>query len=108
MKRVVIVEDEKLVLLGIESLFETNTKYHVVGSFSRAGAALDSIDALDPDIIMTDIKMPGMDGLEFHTQAAGEEYSSQDSRSQLPRGLLDCFEGLQTRCTRLHTQAPTR
>ncbi len=64
-KRVVIVEDEKLVLLGIESLFETNTKYHVVGSFSRAGAALDSIDALDPDIIMTDIKMPGMDGLEF-------------------------------------------
>lgn len=65
MKRVVIVEDEKLVLLGIESLFEISTDYHVVGSFSRASTALDSIDALDPDIIMTDIKMPGMDGLEF-------------------------------------------
>jgi two-component system response regulator YesN len=64
-KRVVIVEDEKLVLLGIESLFESRADYRVVGSFSRASAALDSVEAVKPDFIITDIKMPGMDGLEF-------------------------------------------
>ena len=38
-KRLMIVEDEKLVLLGIESLFESRADYRVVGSFSRANAA---------------------------------------------------------------------
>ena len=65
MKRVMIVEDEKLVLLGIESLFESRADYHVVGSFSRANAALESVETVNPDFIITDIKMPGMDGLEF-------------------------------------------
>ncbi len=64
-KSIIVVEDEKLVLLGIESLFEQNNRYHIVGSFSRADQALQALDALDPDIILTDIKMPGMDGLEF-------------------------------------------
>ena len=85
MKRVMIVEDEKLVLLGIESLFETNADYHVVGSFSRASAALDAIKALNPDIILTDIKMPGMDGLEFITKL-----QARDCRAKII--VLSCLE----------------
>lgn len=68
MKKVVIVEDEKLVLLGIESLFEGSTGYSVVGGFSRGVTALEQIPHLNPDIIITDIKMPGIDGLQLIKQ----------------------------------------
>ena len=85
MKSIVIVEDEKLVLLGIESLFEQNSRYKIVGSFSRADQALRAIDHLDPDIILTDIKMPGMDGLEFLKRL-------QESASRAQVVVLSCLE----------------
>jgi two-component system response regulator YesN len=84
-KSIVIVEDEKLVLLGIESLFEQNSQYKIVGSFSRADQALRAIDQLNPDIILTDIKMPGMDGLEFI-----KRLQEGENRAQVV--VLSCLE----------------
>ena len=80
-----IVEDEKLVLLGIESLFESRADYRVVGSFSRANAALESMETVDPDFIITDIKMPGMDGLEFITRL-----QERDTHAKIV--VLSCLE----------------
>ena len=64
-RTVVIVEDEKLVMLGIVSLFENSSRYRVAGSFSDPEIALREIQKNMPDIVITDIKMPHMDGLEL-------------------------------------------
>lgn len=63
MKRVVIVEDEKLVLLGIKSLFTNQNEYSVIGSFTHAHKAIQFIRGQHPDIVLTDIRMPQMNGI---------------------------------------------
>ncbi len=68
MKRVVIVEDEKLVLLGIVSLFEGAREYEVVGSYVNPLKALEAVRTLDAEILITDITMPQMDGLSLIEQ----------------------------------------
>ncbi len=73
MKKVVAVEDEKLVLLGINSLFEGQNNYKLIGSFTKAKDALHYICNNPPDILLTDIKMPQMDGLEL-IQKVKENY----------------------------------
>ncbi len=65
MKRVVIVEDEKLVLMGIVSLFEGQHDYAIIGSFTNPIKALQIIGTELPDIVITDIKMPQLDGLSL-------------------------------------------
>ncbi len=65
-KTVVIVEDEQFVLLGLRShLSEHAEDFAVAGSFRNGSEALSFCLARPPDIILTDIRMPVMDGIEF-------------------------------------------
>src|SRR6056297_1973941 len=63
MIRIVVVEDEKLVLWGIRSLFEEQNTYFLSASFTNAEEALTFMQHDPPDVLITDIKMPKMDGL---------------------------------------------
>ncbi len=62
-RKVVAVEDEKLELLGIRSLFINQANYTLTGSFTNAEEALNFMRENPPDILLSDIKMPGMDRL---------------------------------------------
>jgi two-component system response regulator YesN len=67
--KLAIVDDEFIVRLGIKSM--TNWEYHnisIVGEASNGRDALIMCRNLKPDIVLTDIKMPVMDGLEFLRQ----------------------------------------
>lgn len=62
--RIFLVDDHSLFRGGLESLLEKRTDLEVAGTASTGEEALDRIPQTDPDLVLLDLKMPGMDGLE--------------------------------------------
>ncbi|SHJ70484.1 response regulator transcription factor [Parasporobacterium paucivorans] len=70
MYNLVLVDDEEIVLTGIQKVFKmADYQFNIIGAFSNPLKALESLVELSPDLIITDIKMPQMNGLEFSTRA---------------------------------------
>jgi len=64
MIRVVLVDDQTLVREGVRSLLALAEDVEVVGEAGDGEEALRVIPELDPDVILLDIRMPGMSGVE--------------------------------------------
>jgi DNA-binding NarL/FixJ family response regulator len=62
--RLLIVDDQRLMREGLRTLLELEHGFDVVGEAASGQAALDSFPELKPDVILMDIRMPGMDGVE--------------------------------------------
>lgn len=66
MKNVMLVEDEILVRVGLKSFLNWEEHgYTIIGEASDGREALEKISALPPDIILTDLKMSGMNGFDL-------------------------------------------
>ncbi|GKX65026.1 response regulator [Inconstantimicrobium mannanitabidum] len=66
---IIIVDDDKLIRAGMRKIIErAGTEFIVVGEASNGAIALDMIIKNPPDVIITDIKMPVMDGIELIKQ----------------------------------------
>lgn len=64
--KVVVVEDEELILNNIvKKIHNLNLGFEVVGKAQDGKEGLEMIDRLIPDLVITDMKMPVMDGLEM-------------------------------------------
>ena len=63
--RIMIVEDHQIVREGLRRMLELDPDMRVVAEASNAEEAIGQVQAVDPDIILMDIKMPGMDGIEL-------------------------------------------
>jgi response regulator NasT len=61
-RRVVIADDESIIRLDLGEML-TNLGYEVVGEGSDGAVAVDLAHRLRPDLVIMDIKMPGMDGI---------------------------------------------
>ena len=61
--RVVVVDDQTLVRMGITSLLGLSTDIEVVGEAADGVEALAAIDLLRPDVVLLDLRMPVLDGL---------------------------------------------
>ncbi len=64
MIRVGIADDQALVRLGIRTLIEVEEDLRLAGEAEDGQAALDLIEAQHPDVLLLDVRMPRMDGLE--------------------------------------------
>ncbi|HEX4578425.1 MAG TPA: response regulator transcription factor [Candidatus Dormibacteraeota bacterium] len=62
--RVLIVDDHPLMRKGLADILEGIDDIQVVGSAEDGAAALALAHAVKPDIVLMDISMPGMDGIE--------------------------------------------
>jgi DNA-binding NarL/FixJ family response regulator len=62
--RVLVVDDQELVRLGFCVILDAADGITVVGEAANGEAAVSQVAAHEPDVVLMDIRMPGMDGLE--------------------------------------------
>ena len=65
--RIVIVEDEKLIREGLAEMIRKHTDHVLVGECKNGREGIGVIEASHPDLVITDIRMNDMDGLEMLT-----------------------------------------
>jgi DNA-binding NarL/FixJ family response regulator len=62
--RVVVVDDQETVRAGFRALIDTQADLQVVGVAADGAEALDLCRRTDPDVVVMDVRMPRMDGIE--------------------------------------------
>jgi DNA-binding NarL/FixJ family response regulator len=64
MIRVIVVDDQVMIRMAVKGILESSGDIEVIGEADRAGPAIELIVRLKPDVVLMDLRMPGMDGIE--------------------------------------------
>jgi len=73
--RILVVDDHQVVREGLRHMLELEADMKVVGEAGDAKEALTQVESLSPEVILMDIKMPGMDGIELTRQLTQKQPS---------------------------------
>ncbi|MCL4125443.1 UNVERIFIED_CONTAM: hypothetical protein GTU68_024699 [Idotea baltica] len=68
MIRIGVVDDQELVRTGFRMILESEDDFEVVGEAADGRAALDMVRTNKPDVVLMDVRMPVMDGVEATRQ----------------------------------------
>ena len=63
--RIILVEDHAILRDGVKALIEIESDFEVVGDFCRVEESLERIRDLQPDLVVTDLALPGRSGIEL-------------------------------------------
>jgi DNA-binding NarL/FixJ family response regulator len=64
MIRLLLVDDQQLICQGLKAMLSLESDLEVIGVAHNGKAALEQVEALQPDVVLMDLKMPVMDGRE--------------------------------------------
>jgi len=70
--RVLVVDDHPLMLIGISAMLQGVPDIEVAGTASDGASAFEKAVALKPDVILSDVVMPGVDGMELASRIRTE------------------------------------
>ncbi len=62
---ILIADDHGLVRAGLRMILECEPSFQIVGEVDNGYAALKFVETLNPDVLLADITMPGMSGIEL-------------------------------------------
>ncbi|RIH84908.1 Response regulator protein VraR [Calidithermus terrae] len=73
--RILIVDDHPVVRAGLAGLLSSQPDFEVVGEAGNGVEALNMLERLDPDVVLMDLRMPGMDGVSTIRRMRGQHKS---------------------------------
>ena len=62
--RILLVDDQRLMREGLRILLELEPDLEIAGEATNGQEALDAYAEIEPDVVLMDVRMPGMDGVE--------------------------------------------
>ena len=75
--RLVLADDHPLILDGLEQLFRVTPDFEVVERCVSGDEALRAVERHRPDVLVLDIRMPGMNGLEVVREIRARRFATQ-------------------------------
>ena len=75
--RVLVVDDHKVVRSGLEQLLATTDDIELVGTASNGYEAIAAVERLHPDVVLMDLSMPELDGIEATRRISAEHPASR-------------------------------
>ena len=100
MIRILLVDDQNIIRLGIQALLEHRPKLKIVGTAKNGNSAIEQVGTLMPDIVLMDIEMPDMSGVTA-TQKICQQYpktkvlilSSHENREHVTQAIQAGADG---------------
>lgn len=93
--RILLVDDHPIVRQGLKTLLEAHPGWEIIGEAADGLEAVDKADRLRPDVMVLDVTMPRMNGLEacrlIRQKAPGPEilFVTQHDSPQMMREALE-------------------
>ena len=98
--RILIIDDNELVRRGVKELISSERSWEVCGEARDGAEGIEKARELHPDVILLDISMPGMNGLEVarHLRQDSQEtiiliMSQNDASQLLPSAIAAGADG---------------